>query len=1403
MPDPVPPVKTCPQCGATISAGAPEGLCPRCVAALNLLADTALTGTAEVEAQPPPTPEEIAAHFPQLEVIEFLGRGGMGVVYMARQKSLGRVVALKLLAPERVADPKFAERFTHEARALAALSHPSIVTIHDFGQAGGFYYLLMEFVDGVNLRQAMKAGRFTPEQALAVVPPICEALQYAHEHGIVHRDIKPENLLLDKEGRVKIADFGIAKIMDAEAPGVGLAESQPAGTPQYMAPEQKEHRTTDHRADIYSLGVVLYEMLTGELPADKLQPPSKRVQVDVRIDEIVLRALEAKPELRFQTAADFRTQVEDVKSGKPVGQTAAPESRSPMQFRLFEERDGRRVIVWRGVLGAAFAVLAIALVVGAGVSLMANGAPPYLIVVAFAGMAALLTVGISVRLSLKSGEGPRSESEETTGPVRFSRAALVGACWVPVTILSFVTVALIRYQGLGEASPNPPRWQLSLLIPALILGVAGPFGTTILGWVAVSQIRRSDGRIHGLQLALFDGLVFPLMTLGAVIAMAAVALAKMLVDFYANPSLIGRSDMTFVTRLANWLSQNNEVAVIVGVAAAIVVNALIVRIVSRAVRREIRREPETGATANEIKVASIAMVLAMIATGLGALAAVRTAGAWPAMTISMLFAGISILMALPVHRLGVGRCALIVAILGIVIWPAFAFVVQQKRLAGDINAPVIQRVEVTQDRAVISQRRYGPEGLIITFGPAGKRWTPSGVYVDALFNVTLEPHWFGGGADWVVKPRHGIQWGYRLDGPPGSMIGKIAFRQGLLAPEGDGSYVIGEFRPHGGAPLPIGVNLEKAESSPADQRVADSPTVETGNSAAETTTLVTRNFPLRHRLGSQMAEDLRRQIIAERSGHSVSYADDNQSVTVTATANALTRAQTFISVTDWPDPLQDHSNRYLRDTVSRSARSVFHACAVQASAETLSDLLSLHVLAELSGGERTTQYQDYMMGGVPGPEWEKSLRGDWPGKKEAIERFIRAWNRFPVTQIREQPGVAIGFGVKHTCSIALKDAPKEFYEITIEPDRSKSANAGDAHFLFSSLPPLWEKEVSPSRKNAGVGNAEAVPKAEKPSSLKPSTSIPIPMHIDFKAIRVEHTPGSRMVALHFERDDNYGLGFEVSQDVRPSRDGRTPQPGYRDSRQKTFIGVNDSRQMVWELPQEFTEAEVQKAAHDLELRAKSFGPLREGTMIEFENAVNHEGWIYMLFARIRREWGAPHPPAPPGAVSTIEQGVFTPAECVVRLQLMTSVNDGPPQPIGEPLVFKTARDTIPGFLLRLHAYDAGENASRVLVDVIDGKSGVIHHRFEHRFGAGVIFRPTKAMAVPNKNPPVMLVGQESSSVMEPLIGADKIAPPSAVPTERWLLFVKIEDTTRDEAKQTPVFQLPSAKSTHSVAPSKP
>ncbi len=267
--------------------------------ALNLKTETGFTDESP-PAHPPLPPEQITPHFPQLEILECLGRGGMGVVYKARQKSLNRLVALKLLAPERVGDTQFAERFTREAQALAALNHPNIVTIYDFGQAGGFYFLLMEFVDGLNLRQLLRARKLTPEEALAVVPPLCDALQFAHDRGIIHRDIKPENLLLDRNGRVKVADFGIAKMLGAVASSGTAGEpaapknvtQSTLGTPGYSAPEQKTdpHRV-DSRADIYSLGVVLYELLTGDLPGQPIQPPSRKVLIDVRLDQVVLRAL--------------------------------------------------------------------------------------------------------------------------------------------------------------------------------------------------------------------------------------------------------------------------------------------------------------------------------------------------------------------------------------------------------------------------------------------------------------------------------------------------------------------------------------------------------------------------------------------------------------------------------------------------------------------------------------------------------------------------------------------------------------------------------------------------------------------------------------------------------------------------------------------------------------------------------------------------------------------------------------------------------------------------------------------------------------------------------------------------------------------------------------------------------
>jgi predicted Ser/Thr protein kinase len=314
-------LRFCPQCQQPLPANAPEGLCPQCLLAAAVAPPS--------EPQPVTTsgrgdivdigdPVAVGKCLPQFEIIALLGRGGMGVVYKARQLNLDRIVALKILPPVDSQSADFVERFRREARALAKLSHPNIVAVHDFGESGGLYYFAMEFVDGANLREMIRTGKMRPEEALAVVPKICDALQFAHEEGVVHRDVKPENILIDKRGRVKIADFGLAKLLRREQADHTLTMTgMTLGTPRYMAPEQLDKpETVDHRADIYSLGVVFYEMLTGEVPMGRFAPPSEKVRIDVRLDEIVLHALERDADRRYQHVSEVRDDVEKV-TGKP------------------------------------------------------------------------------------------------------------------------------------------------------------------------------------------------------------------------------------------------------------------------------------------------------------------------------------------------------------------------------------------------------------------------------------------------------------------------------------------------------------------------------------------------------------------------------------------------------------------------------------------------------------------------------------------------------------------------------------------------------------------------------------------------------------------------------------------------------------------------------------------------------------------------------------------------------------------------------------------------------------------------------------------------------------------------------------------------------------------------------
>jgi serine/threonine protein kinase len=308
----------CPRCRAELSADAPDGLCPECLLQ-RVLEDRPETEERSAARAPapsfvPPTPAELGRHFPQLEFLALLGQGGMGAVYKARQTKLDRLVAVKILPPEVAGAPAFAARFAREAQALARFNHPHIVTVYDFGEGDvdGLYSFTMEYVDGQNLRELLQGGVLPPAQTLAIVQQLCDALQYAHDEGLVHRDIKPENILLDKKGRVKIADFGLAKLVGLTPTYLTLTGTdQVMGTLLYMAPEQMQRsHTVDHRADLYSLGVVLYEMLTGELPLGRFAPPSHKAAVDASVDPIVLRALAREPAERYQDAGSFKRDVE-------------------------------------------------------------------------------------------------------------------------------------------------------------------------------------------------------------------------------------------------------------------------------------------------------------------------------------------------------------------------------------------------------------------------------------------------------------------------------------------------------------------------------------------------------------------------------------------------------------------------------------------------------------------------------------------------------------------------------------------------------------------------------------------------------------------------------------------------------------------------------------------------------------------------------------------------------------------------------------------------------------------------------------------------------------------------------------------------------------------------------------
>ena len=695
------PEARCPECGAPLSPGAAQGLCAHC-----LLAGAAAPAEHSAPSSTAPTLEQVAAAFPQLEVLALIGHGGMGAVFKVRQPKLDRFAALKLLPALLAADPAFASRFEREARLLARLNHANIVSVYDHGQAGEFFYLLMEFVDGVNLRQAMRASRFTPAQALGIVPKICDALQFAHEEGVLHRDIKPENILLDAKGRVKLADFGIAKLIGESGTGIlpvidastgrmpmplsSLTQSgSTLGTPSYMAPEQRDTPAdVDHRADIYSLGVVFYELLTGELPRGSFVQPSAKSDADPRVDAIVRQAMEKERERRQGSAGEMRTQVETLASAAPV---------SPDESRMTSENVTRR----------------------------------------------------------------------------FSRTAIVGAGWISFLVIA-VLMMFIAYRvelPAGQTPPGPAWWQILLRFTLLPVAAAAPFGTTILGWIAVSQIRSSAGKICGLGLAVFDGLLFPLLALD-----------------YSICYFLNQLGIALHLWTQNYEPTSNAILTVLSFAACGTADFFVVRRVWWAVSR----------------------------TSAGSMAEAFGQAPKPAVQKPKPRAG---------KMFAIGAAVLLV-VLSVSFW---IYVRLAEPALGSLPSATgtaeIESVVVTKEEAVVKQHRFAGEGMIITLGPFERSWTPGGLYLDAMFDITQRRTRFGNGVDWVIKSRHGTYHLYRLEGPPGAMLGKIVFHPGTPGARADGSYVIGEFKPQSAPPLPIAIKLAADGDQPSEPINTSEPSI--------------------------------------------------------------------------------------------------------------------------------------------------------------------------------------------------------------------------------------------------------------------------------------------------------------------------------------------------------------------------------------------------------------------------------------------------------------------------------------------------------------------------------------------------------------------------------------------------
>jgi len=324
----------CPQCQ---TENPPDSsFCRKCATPLPSAVELGLTQT-KTMIMPPTELERGTTFAERYEVIEELGKGGMGKVYKVFDKKIKEVVALKLVRPEISTDKKTIERFNNELRLARKISHRHVCRMYDLGEEGASHFITMEYVPGEDLKRFIKrSGQLTVGKAVSIAEQICEGLAEAHHLGVIHRDLKPQNIMIDSEGNTRIMDFGIARFLEGE--GV-TTQGVLIGTPDYMSPEQAEMEGVDQRSDIYALGVILFEMVTGRVPFEgktplsiamkhKSEPPpdprNLNVQVTDGLSQVILKCMEKEKHNRYQSAEELLADLKNIEEGLPTTEKIIP-----------------------------------------------------------------------------------------------------------------------------------------------------------------------------------------------------------------------------------------------------------------------------------------------------------------------------------------------------------------------------------------------------------------------------------------------------------------------------------------------------------------------------------------------------------------------------------------------------------------------------------------------------------------------------------------------------------------------------------------------------------------------------------------------------------------------------------------------------------------------------------------------------------------------------------------------------------------------------------------------------------------------------------------------------------------------------------------------------------------------